>query len=83
MFLLHRDVLHALLMPIVQLFNRASEIASAALCSQCPEDLELAFSGEARSAFLWMQCFLHDEEEWCRSLACPGMVIPSPYLVQL
>lgn len=63
-------------MPIVQLFNRASEIASAALCSQRPEDLELAFSGEARSAFLWMQCFLHDEEEWCRSLACPGTIIP-------
>ncbi|KAF2086179.1 hypothetical protein K490DRAFT_19706, partial [Saccharata proteae CBS 121410] len=55
---LHRDILHALVMPIAQLFNRASHLAEAALCSSKPEDLELAFTGDARSAFLWLQCFM-------------------------
>ncbi|KAF2186344.1 hypothetical protein K469DRAFT_707005 [Zopfia rhizophila CBS 207.26] len=73
-WLLHRDLLHALVMPVVELFKRASALAEAALCTPKPEDLELAFSGEARGAFLWLQCFITEEEEWCRTGGCPGCV---------
>src|SRR5207248_107020 len=51
-WLLHRDLLHALVMPVVELFARASALAEAALCTHKSVDLELAFAGEARSAFL-------------------------------
>ena len=72
-WLLHRDILHALIVPVIQLFKRATTLAEAALCTRRPEDLELAFRGDARSAFLWLQCFLADEEDWCRTRGCPGM----------
>jgi len=71
--MLHRDILHALIMPVVALFRRASALAEAALCTHRSEDLELAFAGEARGAFLCLQCFLTEEEEWCRGIGCPGM----------
>lgn len=63
-------------MPVVQLFHRASSLAEAALCSSKAEDLEMAFTGDARSGFLWLQCFLADEEDWCQSIGCPGMLHP-------
>ncbi|KAF2458702.1 hypothetical protein BDY21DRAFT_341075 [Lineolata rhizophorae] len=71
-FVLHRDILHALLMPIRQLYERSCTLASAALCSGKAEDLELAYRGDARSAFVWLQCFLEsdEEDEWCRSAGC-------------
>ena len=72
-WVLHRDILHALIMPVVALFQRASALAEAALCTHMSEDLELAFAGEARGAFLCLQCFLTEEEEWCQGLGCPGM----------
>ncbi|KAF2834071.1 hypothetical protein M501DRAFT_944976 [Patellaria atrata CBS 101060] len=71
-WLLQRDILHAMIMPIVQLFNRASALAEAALCSSRPEDLELAFREDARSAFLWLQCFIADENDWCNTRGCPA-----------
>lgn len=74
---LHRDILHALIMPVVQLFHRASRLAEAALCSCKPEDLEMAFTGDARSGFLWLQCFLADEEAWCQSIGCPACIVTS------
>ncbi|KAH7093708.1 hypothetical protein FB567DRAFT_515892 [Paraphoma chrysanthemicola] len=74
-WLLHRDMLHALIMPVVALFRRASVLAEAALCTQRSEDLELAFAGEARGAFLCLQCFLTEEEEWCRGMGCPACVV--------
>lgn len=74
-WLLHRDILHALIMPVVTLFSRASALARAALCTQRSEDLELAFAGEARGAFLCLQCFLTEEEEWCRGIGCPACVV--------
>ncbi|KAF2492342.1 hypothetical protein BU16DRAFT_574354 [Lophium mytilinum] len=73
-WLLHRDLLHALNMPVLQLFRRASALAHAALCTQKPEDLELAFHGDARSAFLWLQCFVTDEVDWCCTRGCPACV---------
>lgn len=73
-WLLHRDLLHALIMPVVELFKRASALAEAALCTHKSEDLELAFAGEARGAFLCLQCFIHEEEDWCRTRGCPACV---------
>jgi hypothetical protein len=72
-WVLHRDILHAMTMPVVQLYTQACNLASAALCSQKYEDLELAFRGEARGAFIWLQCFIHEEEDWCFTRGCPGM----------
>src|ERR1700712_4876711 len=63
-------------MPVVQLYTQACNLASAALCSQKYEDLELAFRGDARSAFIWLQCFIYEEEDWCFTRGCPG----KPYL---
>lgn len=74
-FLLHRDILHALVVPIVALFTRASALASAALCTQKSEDLELAFAGEARGAFICLQCFIAEETDWCSTRGCPACVV--------
>ncbi|KAK1919832.1 hypothetical protein P3342_002125 [Pyrenophora teres f. teres] len=74
-WLLHRDILHALIMPVVTLFSRASTLASAALCTQRTSDLELAFSGESRSAFIGLQCFISEEADWCRTRGCPACVV--------
>ena len=74
-WMLHRDILHALTMPIVELFRRASGLAAAALCTQKSEDLELAFAGEARGAFVWLQCFLSEAEDWCGTRGCPGKLL--------
>ncbi|EOA87932.1 uncharacterized protein SETTUDRAFT_168733 [Exserohilum turcica Et28A] len=74
-WLLHRDILHALIMPIVTLFSRASTLASAALCTQRSSDLELAFSGESRSAFIGLQCFIAEEADWCHTRGCPACVV--------
>ncbi|KAF1972611.1 hypothetical protein BU23DRAFT_507873 [Bimuria novae-zelandiae CBS 107.79] len=74
-WLLHRDLLHALIMPIVELYRRSEVLAGAALCTAKSEDLELAFAGEARSAFLWLQCFIAGEDgDWCRTRGCPACV---------
>ncbi|KAF2020228.1 hypothetical protein BU24DRAFT_135554 [Aaosphaeria arxii CBS 175.79] len=73
-WLLHRDILHALTMPVAQLYKRASALAAAALCSQRVVDLELAFSGEARGAFVWLQCFVTEEEEWVVTSGCPACI---------
>jgi hypothetical protein len=64
-------------MPVVTLFRRASALAEAALCTRRTEDLELAFAGEARGAFLCLQCILTEEEEWCKGTGCPGTQINS------
>ncbi|KAJ4309773.1 hypothetical protein N0V94_008777, partial [Neodidymelliopsis sp. IMI 364377] len=71
-WILHRDLLHALVMPVLELFNRASALAEAALCTHKSEDLELAFAGDARGAFLCLQCFVDEEEDWCRTKGCPA-----------
>jgi hypothetical protein len=62
-------------MPVVTLFSRASTLASAALCTQRSSDLELAFAGEARGAFLCLQCFITEEQDWCQTRGCPACVV--------
>ncbi|KAF2655433.1 hypothetical protein K491DRAFT_692899 [Lophiostoma macrostomum CBS 122681] len=73
-WLLHRDILHALIMPVVELYKRASALAGAALCTQKSEDLELAFAGDARGSFLWLQCFLSEADDWCGTKGCPACI---------
>jgi hypothetical protein len=76
-WLIVRDVLHALLVPIVELFDKASTVASQATHATKLEDLEYAFHGSARSAFVWLQCFLSSEKErdWCYTRGCPACVV--------
>ena len=62
-------------MPVVALFTRTSALASAALCTHKSEDFELAFSGDARGAFLCLQCFITEEMDWCRTRGCPACVV--------
>ncbi|KAF2095507.1 hypothetical protein NA57DRAFT_27043, partial [Rhizodiscina lignyota] len=71
-WLLHRDVLHALIVPVVALYHRTALLAEAALCSSRPEDFEIAYRADARSAFISLQCFVHEEEQWCYSRGCPA-----------
>ena len=71
-WLLHRDILHAMTMPLVELYKESSILAAAALCSEIPRELEVAFKGEARFAFLWLQCFITEEEDWCHTRGCPA-----------
>lgn len=75
--LIVRDVLHALLVPVVELFDRAVTIAAAATHATKLEDLEYAFTGSSRSAFLWLQCFLSSEKErdWCYTRGCPACTV--------
>ncbi|KAF2998270.1 hypothetical protein E8E13_006717 [Curvularia kusanoi] len=74
-WILQRDLLHALVAPVLALFTRASTLACAALCSSRASDLELAFGGDARGAFLCLQCFVDEEEDWCRTRGCPACVV--------
>lgn len=76
-WLIVRDVLHALLVPIVELFDKAAALAATATHASKLEDLEYAFSGQARSAFLWLQCFLSNakERDWCYTRGCPACAV--------
>ncbi|TKA83227.1 hypothetical protein B0A55_00646 [Friedmanniomyces simplex] len=76
-WLVVRDLLHALLVPVVELFDKACTVASQATHAVKLEDLEYAFTGSARSAFVWLQCFLSSEKEreWCYTRGCPACVV--------
>ncbi|MCJ1432401.1 hypothetical protein MMC27_001757 [Xylographa pallens] len=50
-------------------------MAQSFLCSQSAFDLELAFRGEARGVFSWLQCLVMEEEEWCTTRGCPACVV--------
>ncbi|CZT21203.1 uncharacterized protein RCC_07065 [Ramularia collo-cygni] len=72
-----RDILHALLVPVVELFDKACGVAAAATNATKLEDLEYAFTGSSRGAFVWLQCFLSSEKErdWCFTRGCPACVV--------
>ncbi|KAF2721677.1 hypothetical protein K431DRAFT_223658 [Polychaeton citri CBS 116435] len=74
-WLMTRDVLHALLVPIVELFDRAVDIAAQATHATTSEELEYAFTGEARGAFVWLQCFLENERDWAHTKGCPACIV--------
>lgn len=72
-----RDILHALLAPIVALYDHSSSIAQDSVRSYRQEDLEYAFSGKARNAYVWLQSFLSTERDWCLSQDCPACIVSS------
>lgn len=76
-WLIIRDVLHALLVPVVELFDKACGVAAAATHATRLADLEYAFTAQSRNAFVWLQCFLSTEQErnWCYTRGCPACVV--------
>ncbi|MCJ1282624.1 hypothetical protein MMC26_001949 [Xylographa opegraphella] len=74
-WLLHRDITHAIILPVIHVYRQASTMAQSFLCSQSAFDLELAFRGEARGVFSWLQCLIVEEEEWCTTRGCPACVV--------
>ena len=71
-WLLQRDITHALVLPLLEVFRHASDIAMSMLGNRNIFDLELVFRAEARGAFSWLQCFIMEEEDWCLTKGCPG-----------
>lgn len=76
-WLLHRDITHALILPVLQIHQQALQLAESFLCTREICDLELAFRGEARGAFSWLQCVIAEEEDWCSTRGCPGTSLPT------
>jgi hypothetical protein len=84
-FDLHRDILHVLLLPIRQICSEAAGYARRTLpwsrhSSPRPScrtsvDLEVAFRGQARSAFSWLQCFIREECDWMAAKGCATCVV--------
>ncbi|KAL8799865.1 MAG: hypothetical protein Q9182_005572 [Xanthomendoza sp. 2 TL-2023] len=74
-WLLQRDITHALIVPVLEIYRHATHTAKALLGNRHIFDLELVFRGEARGAFSWLQCFVMEEEDWCLTRGCPGCVV--------
>jgi len=76
-WLLARDVLHALLVPVVELLDKAVYLAAAVTRAADCEDLEQAFTDQAHGAFRWLQCLLSSgkERQWCYAKGCPACVV--------
>jgi hypothetical protein len=72
---LHRDILHALLVPVIELYDKAESTAAHFTRSANPVDHEYAYTASARAAFLWLQCFLDRERDWSYTRGCPGCVV--------
>ena len=72
-----RDALHAILVPVAELFEKAAQLATVASRAAHLEQLEDSFNGEARLAFLWLQCFFSSEPEldWCYVRGCPACMV--------
>ncbi|KAL8704303.1 MAG: hypothetical protein Q9201_002525 [Fulgogasparrea decipioides] len=71
-WLLQRDITYAIIVPVLEIYRHASQVAKALLGNRHIFDLELVFRGEARGAFSWLQCFVKEEEDWCLTRGCPG-----------
>lgn len=71
-WLLQRDITYALILPLLEIYQRAHGLAVSVLGDRRTHDLELVFRGEARGAFAWLQAFITEEREWCESRGCPG-----------
>ncbi|EFR05026.1 hypothetical protein MGYG_08031 [Nannizzia gypsea CBS 118893] len=74
-FELHRDILHAVFMPLKQLVLHATDVASRSLPGCLALDPERAFHGEARNAFAWLRSIITDEPDWCTTNGCPACVV--------
>lgn len=74
-YLLNRDVIHALIIPVAALYTRSATLASAALCSSRAEDLEIAYKEDARTAFVLLQCLVQEEAAWCFGRGCSACLV--------
>ncbi|KAJ9249288.1 hypothetical protein DTO207G8_6795 [Paecilomyces variotii] len=74
-FRLHRDILHAIFAPLFKIHKYATQVASHLLQDRKSADAELAFRGDARSAYSWLNCFLAEEHDWCSTQGCPACVV--------
>jgi hypothetical protein len=74
-FKLHRDILHAACQPVVRVFKAASRVASIIRPTRPTADLELAFSGDARDFYVWLQSVLADEDGFCATNGCPACIV--------
>lgn len=71
-WLLQRDITYALILPVIEIYRYASQLARSMLGNRNIFDLELVFRGDARGAFSWLQCFIVEEKDWCSTRGCPG-----------
>jgi hypothetical protein len=74
-FQLHRDVIYNLLLPLFEIHNQATQIATRVLGRRQGADPERAFRGEARGAFTWLHCILTEERHFCLAEGCPACIV--------
>ena len=72
--LLQRDIAYALILPFLQGSQHAVRLAMSMLGDRRLFDLELAFRGEARGAFAWLQALMTAAKDWCKSRGCPSIL---------
>jgi hypothetical protein len=69
---LHAALLDIMLEPLTAIFSEASDVAAAeAFYINGASELELAFRGEARDAYVWLQCVLAEDIRF----QCPSKCI--------
>lgn len=74
-FQLHRDVIYTLLLPLFEIHNQATQIATRVLGRRQGTEPERAFKGEARGAFTWLHCILTEERDFCLAEGCPACIV--------
>lgn len=74
-FQLHRDVIYILLLPLFEIHNQATQIATRVLGRRQGTEPERAFKGEARGAFTWLHCILTEERDFCLAEGCPACIV--------
>lgn len=72
-FSFHRDIIHALLLPLFEVHDRATQAATRALGRR--KEPERAFRGDARDAFTWLHCVLTEEQDFCLAEGCPACIV--------
>ncbi|EEA27054.1 conserved hypothetical protein [Talaromyces marneffei ATCC 18224] len=74
-FQLHRDVIYTLLLPLFEIHNHATQIATRVLGRRQAAEPDRAFKGEARGAFTWLHCILTEERDFCLAEGCPACIV--------
>jgi hypothetical protein len=71
-----RAVAAAALCPASSSYYYPPASASSSSSGAAVDELELAFRGDARDAFVWLHCLLAEERAWCAAEGCPSMIPP-------
>ncbi|KAH8695450.1 hypothetical protein BGW36DRAFT_202279 [Talaromyces proteolyticus] len=74
-FRFHRDIIYALLLPLFEVHDQATQIATRVLARRKGIEPERAFRGEARDAFSWLHCILTEEQDFCLAQGCPACIV--------